>query len=150
MWTSTAMRTPWPICQKCSDIPTDVFCPQSADAPGAIHPLWPAFSALVESAARGCHTCTLFFEAVREPFKSQDAVPVYLESLAAGDGGRRSVYITLDLSLVTATGRPHDVQPKVVEWTAALTRFTPVADVRYLLDADQIPKNAKFFQSKYP
>lgn len=146
-----APRTPWPICETCRAIPQSLFSRHDEISQPLIHHLWPSFAAFEASALRGCHTCTLFYEAVREPFKQcLEPVPaaIYLESAVREDTQLPVVALTVDLlslpdhaSLDETLGRDEaDVKSSF--------RFKCIADVKFVLDWNAIPTNAKHFQGK--
>lgn len=121
------------MCKTCQAIPLAIF---QDGATAKHHLLWLTFSAFANSASRGCHTCTLLYEAVREPFKDRlDDEPIYLEHAILNADGGQAVALTVDLAS----------SPNRRNWDESLWRhtdeqgpsfqFVPLTDVRYVPDA---------------
>jgi hypothetical protein len=139
-----ALKTPWPICGTCRHIPPTL----SRDTTAITHQLWPNFSDFQTSASKGCHSCTLLYEAVQEPFKSRlETGPIYLER-AIIDGNIQVVAVTVDLA----------ASPDHSAWDESLWKrndqppsfqYVPIADVKYVTDSKDIPHDARLFKGKH-
>jgi hypothetical protein len=137
------LNTPWPICEKCQAIPPAFFRHGAIDTP---HQLWPTFSAFANSASRGCHTCTLLYEAVREPFKSRlDEEPVHLERSASDND---SIALTIDPASLVDHETWVDSLQKAEDGQRLTLQFQSIADIKYVLDAKDIPQSARHFKGK--
>jgi hypothetical protein len=140
------VNTPWPICETCQATPPAFFHHGSIDTP---HQLWPTFSAFANSASRGCHACTLLYEAVWEPFKSRlDEESVYLERSATDNESTQALALTIDPASLVDRNAWDDSLQKAVDGQRLAFRFQPIANVKYVLDAKDIPQGAKNFRGK--
>ncbi|KAK5163373.1 uncharacterized protein LTR77_010746 [Saxophila tyrrhenica] len=141
-----AHQTPWPICSTCRTIPHNIFTvPASSDL--TQFKLWDSFTRFAESAARGCHTCTLLYEAVHEPYKSRlKNAEVYLESLSTGDNVKREVVVTANSTLLEpCAGREEEALLKGGNLSAG-TSFTPIAHLKFALNHNEIEASTKYYQ----
>ncbi|KAM0159396.1 hypothetical protein ACHAQE_005080 [Botrytis cinerea] len=140
-----ALRTPWPICTACQAIPYTSFQNGTLNDP---HQFWPSFSELANSASRGCHTCTLLYEAVREPFKHRlENQAVFLERGAIGGDGAETVVLTVDLaSLPDQSTWANDFLQVHAEDKLSDFKYLPIADVKYVSDAAEVPEDARNFK----
>ena len=140
------LKTPWPICTTCRAISSDIFLSRVVEKP---HLLWPKFSAFVKSAQGGCHSCTLLYEAVREPHRQRlYAEPIYLEN--AFIDGARIVVVTTDLSGLpdSVTWHLPFIKPKSEQ--KAHYEYYPLAHVRYVVDSKDVPQGASHFKGQSP
>ena len=138
--------TPWPVCTNCQRIPLSLFSAPAEDLEPPRHPLWPSFTALVESALRGCHPCTLFYEAVREPFKSRlETAQLYLES-AKTDDGKRTIALTADLVSLSDESSQEHVQLQGNSRQTSGFLFTPIASVKSVADYSDVPAIARHYK----
>jgi len=143
-------ETPWPICTTCVSIPFHIFS-SSASSPSALYPLQVSFHHLRNSALAGCHTCTLFYEATREPFKSKlESAPVYIEHSSADILDQPKVVVSADLARITR--REDSEELKLCEELSALNlepfKFTPIAEVKFVSSKDDVPAAARHHNSK--
>ncbi|RMZ82926.1 hypothetical protein DV737_g1837, partial [Chaetothyriales sp. CBS 132003] len=114
------------------------------------HRLWLTFSAFADSASRGCHSCTLLYEAVREPFKHRlDAEPVHLERAIIDGDGTEAVALTVDLASLPDHGTWHESLWKRNDGQRPIFQFVPIADVKYVPDAKDIPQGARHFKANH-
>ena len=139
-------RTPWPTCTTCQAIPLSFFHNGAIDKP---HRLWLAFSAFAGSASRGCHTCTLLYEAVREPFKHRlDAEPVHLECATIDSEGTQAVALTVDLASLPDRGNWDESLWKRNDVQRPRFQFVPIANVKYVSATKDVPQGARHFKGK--
>lgn len=142
------VKTPWPICDTCQTIPHEIFN-GSISSEMLPFTLWRSFESFAESAAKGCHTCTLFYEAVHEPYKSQlKSAEIYLESSPTSDTEDRHVVLTANLaSLGDGVGQEKEDLPTQSN-LATFTCFTPIAHIKFVLDYEQVGSNAKYYKGE--
>ena len=141
-----ALQTPWPTCVTCQAIPPAYFHNEAIDGP---HHLWATFSAFANSASRGCHTCTLLYEAVREPFKHLlDEEPVYLERSSIDGGGTQALALTIDPASLLNRDTWDEFLKKTIDDQPPNFRFQTIADIKYVLDAKDVPRGAQHFKGK--
>jgi hypothetical protein len=141
-----ALRTPWPTCTTCQAIPLAFFHNGAINKP---HRLWPTFSAFANSASRGCHTCTLLYEAVREPFKHRlDNEPVHLERATIDSDGAQAVALTVALASLPDRGTWDESLQKRTDGQRPSFQFVPIADIKYVPDAKDIPQGVRHFKGK--
>lgn len=139
------LKTPWPICATCKAIPPAFFRPGSA--PQQPYQLWPKYLEFAESAARGCHACTLLYEAVREPFKTKlDVEPLYLESAIIDN--TVAVVLTVNLDALPENSIWVKASWKRIDGENTVFKFVTIADVKFLTDAEDIPQGFKHFKGK--
>jgi hypothetical protein len=139
-------RTPWPTCTTCQAIPLAYFQAATFVKP---HRLWVTFSAFADSASRGCHTCTLLYEAVQEPFKHRlDNEPVHLERATIDSDGTQAVALTVDIASLRDHGTWDESLWGPTDGKPASFQFVPIADVKYVINADDIPQGARHFKGK--
>ncbi|KAF7926833.1 uncharacterized protein EAE98_006218 [Botrytis deweyae] len=140
-----ALKTPWPICTTCQAIPYTLFQNGTINDP---HLFWPSFSEFATSASRGCHTCTLLYEAVREPFKHRlEDQPIFLERGTIDSGGTEVVALTVDLaSLPDYSTWADDFLRRHAEDKLSGFKCLPIADVKHVLDAGDVPEDARNFK----
>lgn len=142
------LKTPWPICTTCQAIPLAFFRNEAVDKP---YLLWPTFSAFEKSTSIGCYTCTLLFEAVKEPFKHRlNDDPVHLEISTISSNNTRAVALTVDLASGPDHGAWDESLWKATEDQTPKFRFVPVADVEHVPDVGDIPPGARHFKGKMP
>ena len=140
------LRTPWPTCTTCQGIPLEFFQNGAITKP---HRLWLTFSAFADSASRGCHTCILLYEAVREPFKSRlDDEPVHLESATINSDGSQAVALTVDLASLPSCATWDESLWKRTDGQRSSFQFVPIADVKYVPNDRDIPQNARHFKGE--
>ncbi|RMZ90857.1 hypothetical protein DV736_g1883, partial [Chaetothyriales sp. CBS 134916] len=146
-----ALKTPWPTCTTCQAIPLTFFHNGATNKP---HPLWLTFSAFADSASKGCHSCTLLYEAVQEPFKHRlDTEPVHLERATTDSDGTQAVALTVDLASSPDRGTWDESLWKRYDGQQPSFQFVPIADVKYVRDAKDVPQGARHFKdliSLYP
>jgi hypothetical protein len=141
-----ALRTPWPTCTTCQAIPLAFFHNRAIDKP---YRLWLTFSAFADSASRGCHTCTLLYEAVWEPFKHRlDDEPVHLECTTIDTDGTQAVALTVDLASLHDRGTWDESLWKRTDGQRPSFQFVPIADIKYALNANDVPQGARHFKGK--
>ncbi|KAF7908922.1 hypothetical protein BELL_0355g00030 [Botrytis elliptica] len=140
-----ALKTPWPICTTCQAIPYTLFQNGTINDP---HLFWPSFSEFATSASRGCHTCTLLYEAVREPFKHRlEDQPIFLERGTIDSGGTEVVALTVDLaSLPDYSTWADDFLRRHAEDKLSGFKCLPIADVKHVLDPGDVPEDARNFK----
>lgn len=130
----------------CQAIPLAFFRNGAINKP---HQLWPTFSAFANSASRGCHTCTLLYEAVREPFKHQlGDKAVFLEHAAIDNDGAQAVALTATPASLSDLGIQEELLQKRTGDQRPNFQFMPIADIKYVLDAKDIPQGAQQFKGK--
>lgn len=137
-------ETPWPICAACASIPVNMFSPTTS--PSTAHLLQNSFHKLQDSALAGCHTCTLFYEATQEPFKSKlQSAPVYLESWSADTLEQPNVVVSANLARIIR--REDGEETKLCEQFSGLNlepfKFTPIAEVKFVSSKDDVPGAAR-------
>ena len=136
--------TPCPICGTCRDIPLTLFRNTST---AVTHLLWPNFSDFQTSASRGCHSCTLLHEAVREPFKSRlETGPVYLERAIIGENSPQPVALTVDLGSSIDHSTWDESLWKRSDGQLPHFQYVLIADVKYVTDATDVPHDARLFK----
>ncbi|KAF7901471.1 hypothetical protein EAF00_003692 [Botryotinia globosa] len=140
-----ALKTPWPICTTYQAIPYTLFQNVTINDP---HPFWPSFSEFASSASRGCHTCTLLYEAIREPFKHRlEWQPIFLERGTIDIGGTEAVALTVDLaSLTDHSTWADEILRKHAEDKLSAFKYLPINDVKHVLDAGEVPEDARNFR----
>jgi hypothetical protein len=140
------LRTPWPTCTTCQAVPLAFFHNGAISKP---HRLWLTFSAFADSALRGCHTCTLLYEAVREPFKHRlDAEPVHLERATTNSDGTQAIALTVDLASLPDRGTWDESLWKRNDGQRPGLQFVPIADIKYVRSARDVPQSARHFKGK--
>ncbi|KAI9649471.1 hypothetical protein NHQ30_002047 [Ciborinia camelliae] len=139
-----SLRTPWPTCTTCQEIPPTFFHREAIiDKP---HRFWSTFSAFANSASRGCHSCTLLYEAVREPFKHQlDDEPVFLERATTESDGSQVVALTVTLASLPDRDTLDEPLKKRTDQHSGF-QFVPIADIKYVTDAKDVPRGARHFK----
>ena len=149
-----SVETPWPICGHCKNIPLSFFCQLVSAEPfeqRRKYNLQASFAALRYSASRGCHSCTLFYEAVREPYKNAlHTAPVFFESLFERTSAfARTIAITVDLNRVVRSGDGAESHLKSPEYQCLYGRFEfpPIGEMRWTMEETKIPWYAKHTQS---
>lgn len=148
-----AFTTPWPICAACQSIPLSTFqCESTCEGTHSInsHFLHASLPNLQKSASTGCHVCFLLYEAVREPFKSRlKTAPIYIESMV-GERDGYSVVVTADLSQMVRQEDSLEMGLSELAIQAEDKRFgnTPIADVKFTFDVEDIPAAAKNFKGQ--
>jgi hypothetical protein len=141
-----ALSTPWPICTNCQAIPLACFRNGAINKP---HQLWPTYSAFANSALRGCHTCTLLYEAVQEPFKHQlNDEAVFLEHTAISSDGAQAVALTVTPASLPDPGIQNELLQNRTGDQRPNFQLVPIADVKYVLDAEDVPQGARQFKGK--
>ncbi|TEY48285.1 hypothetical protein BOTCAL_0296g00050 [Botryotinia calthae] len=140
-----ALRTPWPICTTCQAISYTLFQNGTINDPNQF---WPSFSEFANSASRGCHTCTLLYEAVREPFKHRlENQAVFLERGTIGGDGTETVVLTVDpASLPDQSTWANEFLQVHAEDKLSDFKYLPIADVKYVSDAAEVPEDARNFK----
>jgi hypothetical protein len=134
------------MCTTCEAIPLAFFHNGAVAKP---HRLWLTFSAFANSASKGCHTCTLLHEAVREPFKHRiNNEPVYLERATIEGVGTQAVALTVDLTSSHDRGTWDESLWKRTDSQPPTFQFVPIADVKYVLNAHEVPPGARHFKGK--
>ena len=151
-----AFRTPWPICAACQAIPIEVLIRSAVDGKNIglplTHFLHGSFDAFRLSASRGCHACTLLYEAVREPFKSGlHTAPICLES-ARGSDDKFKLVLSADLGQIQRFEDSLELALSEVTLREEDKGFnkTPIADVRFVFDASDIPATARNYRGNEP
>jgi len=140
------LRTPWPTCTTCQAVPLAFFHNGAISKP---HRLWLTFSAFADSALRGYHTCTLLYEAVREPFKHRlDAEPVHLERATTNSDGTQAIALTVDLASLPDRGTWDESLWKRNDGQRPGLQFVPIADIKYVRSATDVPQSARHFKGK--
>jgi hypothetical protein len=140
------LMTPWPTCTACQVIPLAFFQNGAIHKP---HQLWLNFFAFVDSASRGCHTCTLLYEAVQEPFKHRlDDEPVYLERATINSDGTQAVALTVDLASQPDRGTWDESLWKRTDSQSPSFQFAPIADVKYVSDVRDVPQGTRHFKGE--
>jgi hypothetical protein len=87
----------------------------------------------------------LLYEAVREPFKSRlETGSVYLER-AIIDGNIQAVAVTVDL----AASPDHSTWDESLCMKPPGFQYVPMADMKYVTDAKDIPHDARLFKGKH-
>ncbi|KIW03232.1 uncharacterized protein PV09_05454 [Verruconis gallopava] len=139
-----ALKSPWPICKTCQAIPLAYFQNEEVNQP---YRAWPTFADFADSASRGCHTCTLLYEAVREPFKTRlDDEPIYLESAKTRVNDERVVVLTVDPTTIADRTNWNGFLQKPNDNDPPNLQFLPIADVKYVRDARDVPQDARHFK----
>ncbi|TGO54049.1 hypothetical protein BCON_0113g00090 [Botryotinia convoluta] len=140
-----ALKTPWPICTTCQAIPYTLFQKGTINDP---HQFWQRFSEFANSASRGCHTCTLLYGAIREPFKHRlEGQPIFMERGTIDSYGAEAVALTVDLaSLPDHSTWADEFIRKHVEDKLSGFKYLPIADVKHVLDAGEVPEDAQNFK----
>ncbi|KAA8572160.1 hypothetical protein MFRU_018g01510 [Monilinia fructicola] len=139
-----ALRTPWPICATCQAIPLAFFQNGAVNKP---HLFWTTFSAFANSALRGCHSCTLLFEAVREPYKHRlDNEPVFLEHGMVESAGSRALALTVIPAFLPDRGTSNASLEKDHDDLRRNFHLVPIADVKYVSDTKDVPQGARHFK----
>lgn len=143
------LQTPWPICTTCQAIPPAFFHNGTMVKP---HQLWPNFSSFTTSASRGCHTCTLLFEAVWEPFKHRlEDESIFLERATTNIDDVEVEAVALTVSLDSLSNRDTWVDEfSKIHISDKLPgfQFVPIAIVKYVTDAEEVPKGARHVKGK--
>ena len=150
------VKTPWPICSHCKEIPKSLFHQSPS---GELferrrkYNLRVSFAALRNSASRGCHACTLFHDEVREPYRSDlETVPVYLETLFEQSSAlARTTALTVDLHRVVRSETSAESKSKSAEYQCPYGgfEFDVVAEVRWTSEEAKVPLSAKHHQGWY-
>jgi hypothetical protein len=139
-------ETPWPTCTTCQAIPLAYFQAASFVKP---YQLWLTFSAFADSASKGCHTCTLLYEAVQEPFKRRlGNESVYLERPTIDNDGIQAVALTVDIASLEDHGTWDESLWKLTDGKPTSFSFVPIADVKYVINVSEIPQGARHFKGK--
>jgi hypothetical protein len=88
----------------------------------------------------------LLYEAVREPFKHRlDDEAVHLERATIDSNGSQAVALTVTL----ADGGSWDESlEKHIDDQRPSFQFVPIADIKYVLDAKDVPQGAWHFKGK--
>jgi hypothetical protein len=146
-----AYKTPWPICNSCSAIPSTVFYPTQCsgkDEAARAYLLHSFFRSLQNSALRGCHVCSLFYEAVREPFKSQlSTAPVYLESHCTVEGTQQvSLTANLHETIRVEGGDETSVADGMNDLSLQTFKYPPIAEVNWATSPEDIPATARNYK----
>ena len=105
---------------------------------------------MANSADRGCHVCTLLYEAIHEPYKTQlETAAISLESKAATDGGLRSISLTACLDTPNlASGQ--ELALLCPSGSSSTLEAVSIGTVKFVLDYELVPKTAKNYQSTEP
>ncbi|KAK4553800.1 hypothetical protein LTR86_008975 [Recurvomyces mirabilis] len=141
-----ASGTPWPICKTCRSIPHELF---GSDSQATIAPvrLFDSYTALVHSADRGCHVCTLLYESIHEPYKTQlETAAVSLESRAAADGGTRDVQMMASLGTPDLASEQELALLQPPRSSSSL-KAVSIGSLKFVLDYDLVPRTAKNYQN---
>ena len=149
--------SPWPICSICQSIPLSLFDPlettelasdELTSAGVHTHALQLAFDNLQRSAYGGCHTCTLFHDAVYEPFKSRlSSAPIFLESVRRY-GESPAIVLTAELDQVreasSGEGSLKSIKARIP--TSQQPKHIPIGEVRSTMRSEVL--SAKNYISK--
>lgn len=149
-----AFTTPWPSCACCRAIPKSLFYQPSTTSQTfegrRQYNFQAAFLALRESASRGCHACTLFYGAVREPYKSQlHTAPMFLESLfVQGTERAKTTAITADLNRINRSEGSAEFNLKSPTYQCPYGRFefAPIGEMRWAGEEEGVPASAKNYK----
>ncbi|KAK3669263.1 hypothetical protein LTR78_010870 [Recurvomyces mirabilis] len=141
-----APETPWPICKICRSIPYSVFGSNSQETIAPVR-LFDSFTALVNSADRGCHVCTLLYEAIHEPYKTQlETAVISLESKAATDSGPRNIQMMVSLDTPDLAGGQELALLRPSSSNSSLEAVA-IGSVKFVLDYDLVPRTAKNYRN---
>jgi hypothetical protein len=91
----------------------------------------------------------LLYEAVREPFKHRlDDEPVHLERATINSDGAQAVALTVTLASLPDRGTWDASLQKRIDGQRPSFQFVPIADIKYVLDAKDVPQGARHFKGK--
>jgi len=129
-----ALEPPWLICASCR---------------GITRRLWLHFSEFEASAAKGCHSCTILYEAVREPFKSRlEIEPVFLERATEDQNNKHPLALTIDIAPSADSSTWDESLWNGNNSQQANFRHVAIADVKYVTDSKDVPHGARLFKGK--
>lgn len=91
----------------------------------------------------------LLYEAVREPFKHRlDAEPVNLERATIDSDDTQAVALTVDLASLPDRGTWNESLWKQSDGQHPSFQFVPIADIKYVHNAEDVPQGARHFKGK--
>jgi hypothetical protein len=91
----------------------------------------------------------LLYEAVREPFKHRlDEEPVHLERSTTDSDCAQAVALTVAPASLPDDGSSDESLKKPTDGQRPSFEFVPIADIKYVLDAKDVPQGAWHFKGK--